>query len=304
MTTIHMDTEVVLNLVNKIKWSTEELDDSINDIVRACRRMDWDSDDRDRFIRRLKNAENRWNDLLERQDQLANMLQREIEQWNDRARSFNEGKLKIIIDTPATFDNAGFGISTTDTLVDIVYWTEILKKIKFAKYIPIINLILGIWEDRRNGDPWGRAIFSELVDAALNLIPIVGLYTIALGITQIGFSMFALGGNVDYANASLEYLEKFDFTEKLGDAVVDFATQDPMSFINYLVNPAAGMTDPDIRRFFSSFIEDNMRDFGWEKGAAWLENATETEIRFMQPVYESMPMYQGQKVVENFVYSL
>ena len=302
MTTIHMDTEAVLRLVTRIKASSIELDSSFDSVRRACRRMDWDSDDRDRFMRRLKNAENRWNDLLEQQDQLANLLKKEVDQWEEQNRSFEGGKLKFILHPQPHFDWLGTGITFGDTGISI--WAELIKSGKLTKYIPILNLILGIGEDLREGDPWWRAIFSELVDAALNLIPIVGLYSIALGITQLGFSMFAVGGNVDYAKATLEYLEKFDFSEKLGDAVVDFATQDPVSFINYLANPTAGMMDPDVKRFFSSFIEDNMRDFGWDEGAAWLENATETEISWTQPLYESSPVYQGEKAVENFVYSL
>lgn len=83
MTTIHMDTEVVLRLVTKIKASSNDLDNSFDEVKRACRRMDWDRDDRDRFMQRLKNAENRWNDLLERQDQLANKLKIEIEEWRE-----------------------------------------------------------------------------------------------------------------------------------------------------------------------------------------------------------------------------
>lgn len=295
MTLIRMETESVNNLVTNTRTTASNLFSSCDDLVQMCRRMNWEGGSRDDFINQLITSQKQFNELFDNMDQLASELQQEMTQWIDVANSFEYRRsipdsYILPIDPNLRFDWIQFLITGGDVGADI--WGNLAKLGKYTKWIPVINIILGIWEDKRAGDSWARAIVSELVEAGLHLTPL-GLYGLAHSLTQLGFSMYGgVSGNLEYSAAALEFLEKFDFTEKFGDAVYDFAIQNPASFVNYLINPAAIFTDPNISKFFETFITDNMRDFGWEQGAVWVENMYEFQYEIMVPIQNVTSLYQ------------
>lgn len=271
MAVIHMQTEVVSNLASNMKSASSKMVASLGDLVQKCRKMDWDGLDRTVFLLKLNGTQSQLDSLLDKQDQLAFQLQQEIQQWTEEAYSFNISRRFTIPNEPR-FDWPDFLMIGGKTSVKIIPKIPITEISGYVKWFPVLGLILGIWDDRLQGDDWGRAIFSEIIDTALNLTPI-GLYSLALSINKLGFSLYGgISGNLEYSEPALAFLDKLDFTEKLGDAIYDFATQDPGSFLLSISIPGISVFDPDYENFVNSFIGDNMRDFGWDNGAAWVEN--------------------------------
>ncbi len=172
---------------------------------------------------------------------------------------------------------------------------HIIKSPAVKKMIPFIGFGFGVLDDIHNNDDWGRAIGSELVDTGLNLIPVIGLYNAGLGLVNIGVGIGDLVGYHDWAARKQEDLEKWDFTEKMGDAIYDFFTEKPVSATVSFANPFLASLNPDYQRFTGKFVADNLNDFGFTDAAHWVQNTTEQRASNMDNIYSGIyDFFTGQ----------
>lgn len=165
------------------------------------------------------------------------------------------------------------------------------------KALPVIGYGFGVWGDLSEGKDLGTALGSELVDTALNLIPVVAAYNLGLAVVELGAGGAELLG-MPGAGQLQQDLKKFDFTEKLGDAVYNFCRDHPYEALKTVLLPGGmgKMFSPEYTRFGGQFFADNLRDFGWESGALWVENQTEQSAR----IFEYMDITHPKRYVERW----
>ena len=82
--------------------------------------------------------------------------------------------------------------------------------------------------------------------------------------------------------------------DKIGDAIYDFSVQDPVSFARMLSNPAYMHMDPDVTKFFNSFMSDNLRDFGLNRWAARIDYNTDIYVQYRESIGAFTPIKNYQ----------
>lgn len=89
MAQIHMDTDVVRQLVKELQESAHQMNETASLLQREIEMSPWQGGSRDEFCSQMLNIKSNLSNLAERKFELAQMLEREIQQWEEAASSFS-----------------------------------------------------------------------------------------------------------------------------------------------------------------------------------------------------------------------
>ena len=311
MSTIHMKTEHVEEVAFKMNWVDLQMSTKPGKLKGLANALSgaWQGGQAAQFAGELLQASN----IVERQNsdfqRLMTRLRNEVNQWIDVDNAGASRLAEIGVETtgplPLSMGTSNASPSTQSSSVpstsqaasqgfDWLSWSGSLVSVvgEAGKALPkvgkvfegsiasmgfsVVGVGFNIWEDREQGESWSKSIGSSLITGAISLAPPVAVYELGLAGADLIAGTEDLVGLHQLAHTTQDLVTKLEFPEKLGDAYYDFISAHPSSALESVAFPEGAWLNPDYVRFAGSFAANNLKDFGLQGAATWVQNNTET----------------------------